>query len=134
MDTNWTYYALVVTEESRNKLISYLQNSDYNYLFEKVSKVYLHHCTLLHKSQIIYNKHLKNILDENINNKFTLMIMSIGFSEKALAFFSPNGFSVNKIPHITIGTYEDGKPVDSNYITNWKEINVISVETILKRI
>lgn len=134
MDTNWTYYALVLTDKSRNKLMSYIQNSDYNYLFEKVSKVYLHHCTLLHKSQ--NNKDVEEFCNWCVNAKFYGRVTHIGYSNKAFAFKVeiPGIPCANKTPHITIGTYEDGKPVDSNYITNWKEINVISVETILKRI
>ena len=41
--------------------------------------------------------------------------------------------SVNKIPHITICTFNDGKPVDSNMITEWKDIEPITVEVKLEK-
>ena len=39
----------------------------------------------------------------------------------------------NKIPHITICTFNGGKPVDSNNITEWKDIEPIIVETKLEK-
>lgn len=39
----------------------------------------------------------------------------------------------NKIPHITICTFNGGKPVDSNNITEWKDIEPIIIETKLEK-
>ena len=41
--------------------------------------------------------------------------------------------SVNKTPHITICTFNGGKPVDSNNITEWKDIEPIIIETKLEK-
>ena len=40
---------------------------------------------------------------------------------------------VNDIPHITIATFRGGKPVDSNEITNWKDIEPIIVTVKLEK-
>lgn len=41
-------------------------------------------------------------------------------------------FCANEIPHVTICTFNDGKPVDSNNITEWKDIEPIIVNTKLE--
>lgn len=41
--------------------------------------------------------------------------------------FLLNTICANKIPHITAYTINDGKPVDSNYITHWIPITPITV-------
>lgn len=148
---NWQFYGLFLDKESRDKLISFLQNSKWGYLFEETSKVYLDHCTLLHKNNyndLLIHRIIKNKLDELISNntiKVTLVIKHIGISEKALAFgvkFKDNDANIssfhllclNEHPHITIGTFSNGKPVESNYIKKWVGIKPIEVKTILKRI
>lgn len=45
----------------------------------------------------------------------------------------PSNLCANKIPHITICTSNGGKPVDSNYITEWKDIEPITVEVKLEK-
>lgn len=70
----------------------------------------------------------------------------IGISDKAMAFkvsLQDSEFDMcsltllcaNKIPHITICTFNGGKPVNSNNITKWYDLNEpISIETILKKV
>ncbi len=41
---------------------------------------------------------------------------------------------LNEHPHITIGAFSNGKPVESNYIKKWVGIKPIEVKTILKMI
>lgn len=45
----------------------------------------------------------------------------------------PENLCANKIPHITICTFNGGKPVDSNNITEWKDIEPIIIETKLEK-
>lgn len=142
-ENNWQYYGLFLDKDTRDKLISFIDNSKWSYLFEELSKVYLDHCTLLHKSHlndtILLNKlieeRLDYLLEVNIID-YKLIITHIGISEKAMAFKviinNSNISCTNKIPHITIGTYKDGKPVDSNNITEWHEIEPIEITAHLK--
>lgn len=145
----WQYYGLFLDKDTRDKLISFLKNSKWDYLFEELSKVYLDHCTLLHQVHLKGDIHksicIKNWLDyllksDNIQTK--LLLSHVGYSDKAMAFkvmSYPKDMNICKIclnetPHITIGTYKDGKPVDSNNITEWYEIKPIKITVNLKRI
>lgn len=94
------------------------------------------YCTLLHRSQLTWdNSNLHDFLIDKLHEDFEIKIIGIGISDKAMAF-KVNIFplvSVNKIPHITICTFNGGKPVDSNYITEWKDIEPITVEIKLEK-
>ena len=79
------------------------------------------------------------MLDKDLNYKFHITIIGIGISDKAMAFkFRRSGIVTpckNKIPHITICTFNNGKPVDSNKITEWYDLDEqITIQTILKRV
>lgn len=146
---NWQYYGLFLDKDTRDKLISFIGDSEWDYLFEELSRVYLDHCTLLHQAHFKEDIHksicIKNWLDyllKSDNNQTKLLLSHVGYSDKAMAFkvmSYPKDMNVyeicfNKIPHITIGTYKDGKPVDSNSITEWHEIKPIKITVNLKRI
>lgn len=139
------YYALFLSEESSLRLLDFLTEDAPDELYEAIGSnftakttLYLHHCTLLHKSQ--YNNN-KNIYHDIItlqkiikpNKLIPLYVDELGWSDKAIAFkckgdiINLNAICANKIPHITAYTINDGKPVDSNYITHWVHINPITV-------
>lgn len=134
------YYGLFLTENSKNKLKSWLIYSNYQPELLKSEGEYLDHCTLLHKSQVLTHSQLVDTLEFALeycsNTKGTLEINGIGVSDKAMAFRCnlSKGLCANKIPHITICTFNGGKPVDSNMITEWNDIEPIRVETKLKRV
>ena len=136
---DFEYYGLFLTEESKAKLKTWLINSNYQPEILKSEKEYLDHCTLLHRSQRTSNFLLEDtlgttlVLHGNLNQP--LEINGIGVSDKAMAFRCniPENLCANKIPHITICTFNGGKPVDSNNITEWKDIEPIIVETKLKK-
>lgn len=135
---NFEYYGLFLTEESKTKLLDWLAR---NCPFEALNKdwfftvMYLDHCTLLHKSQDDYIK--RAILEDRIDEPYTIIIDGIGANDKAMAFRVKKDSLVmpctNNIPHIAIYTFKDGKPVDSNSITEWKDIEPIIVETKLEK-
>lgn len=136
------YYALFLSENSSIRLLNYLINDSPDEMYEAIGcnkvTLYLHHCTLLHKSQ--YNNN-KNIYRDIItlqkiiypNKLIPLFVDELGWSDKAIAFkckgdiINLNTICANKIPHITAYTIKDGKPVDSNYITHWVHITPITV-------
>jgi hypothetical protein len=81
------------------------------------------------------NSNLHDFLIDKLHEDFKIKVIGIGTSDKAMAF-KVNIFplvSVNKTPHITICTFNGGKPVDSNNITEWKDIKPIIVETKLEK-
>lgn len=139
---NFEYYGLFLTEESKAKLKAWLWENDYDFNNDIIKGTlpenwYLDHCTLLHWSQRANNLLLENALDTMLafkdNMNLDLEINGIGTSDKAMAFRCnlPNNLCANNTPHITICTYNDGKPVDSNYITNWSDIIPFVIETKL---
>lgn len=94
---------------------------------------------MLHKSQrgedtYLIEEDLKFMLAVQVKN-MRLEIDGIGISDKALAFRCnlSEELCANKVPHITICTFNGGKPVDSNNITEWKNIKPIIVEAKLER-
>lgn len=68
----------------------------------------------------------------------TFTVDGIGISDKAMAFRIDKELMgipcANNIPHITICTFNGGKPADSNDITEWKDIEPILVETKLRKV
>lgn len=133
------YYGLFLTEESKAKLKAWLINSNYQPEILRSEKEYLDHCTMLHKSQrgedtYLIEEDLKFMLAVQVKN-MRLEIDGIGVSDKALAFRCnlSEELCANKVPHITICTFNGGKPVDSNNITEWKDIKPIIVEAKLEK-
>ena len=145
---NWNYYRLFLIEEDRKRLINYLKSEripkEISNIINDNTNFILDHCTLLHINQAKDNPNLCNYLldlyEHYYNYNILLGIDAIGYSDKAVAFkcilplFKSIDICANKIPHITICTLNDGKPIDSNYITNWIEIDLIPANTKIKRI
>lgn len=132
---DFQYFGLFLDSDTRDRLISVIKEIN-NSIIDDADKVYLDHCTLLHKSQIQDNPELYTHLEIKIGEEIPIMITSIGMSDKAFAFkvlVPIFGMSANMIPHITIATYKGGKPVDSNDIPEWEPIKPIEVITRLEK-
>ena len=88
METDFLYYGLTIDKTIYNRLMSsLLNNSNTSQLIEKSKKVFLHHCTLMFKSQLNDETlPYKQLLDVNIGRKFFVKIIGIGVSNKAMAF------------------------------------------------
>lgn len=126
---NFEYIGLFLDKERRNRLIELLPPIS--------GRLYLDHCTLLHKSQI-NNVWVNPIID--LYNKYEgdtthIGLTHIGWNDKAMAFKVRTSWihCANETPHITICTFGNGKPVDSNTIEKWIEIKPIMVETTLEK-
>lgn len=151
----YQYYGLHLTKDSRDKLRRYIEDSPYQVAFLRSTKEYLDHCTLLHVSQEKDHADLKKLLDslyamavQHEVRKHSLVVNAIGMNDKALAFrvsmpqigsartgeleFIP--LCANTTPHITICTFGDGKPQDSNNITEWTEIAPIGITTLIHKV
>lgn len=142
---NFEYIGLFLTEESKTKLKEWLWLNDYDFNNDLIKGTlpknwYLDHCTLLHRSQrgedtYLIEEDLKFMSSVQVKN-MRLEINGIGISDKAMAFRCniPKNLCANKVPHITICTFNGGKPVDSNNIIEWKDIEPIIVEAKLEKI
>ena len=135
---NFQYFGLFLDEETKKGLLdvflTYLEEG--NSIGYLVDKIYLDHCTLLQVSQLHGNSEIYNYLNDRIGEKYEIVINGIGISDKAAAFrvADYSVVCVNEIPHITIATFNGGKPVDSNNITKWEDIEPIIIKTKLKKV
>lgn len=135
---NFQYFGLFLDEETKKGLLdvflTYLEEG--NSIGYLMNKIYLDHCTLLHVSQLHGNSEIYNYLNDRIGEKYEIVINGIGISDKAAAFrvAEYSVVCVNEIPHITIATFNGGKPVDSNNIKEWKDIEPIIIKTTLKKV
>ena len=135
---NFQYFGLFLDEEIKKGLLdvflTYLEEG--NSIGYLMNKIYIDHCTLLHVSQLHGNSEIYNYLNDRIGEKYEIVINGIGISDKAVAFrvAEYSIVCVNEIPHITITTFNGGKPVDSNNITEWKDIEPIIIKTTLKKV
>lgn len=112
------YSAVVLTDKSRSKLLKIVPTLIPN--FGIYDRVIAHHMTI-NMGPLPQEKR------QYIGRIIPLYVTSFGFSDKAFAVgLSKNlGYSwlsTNEIPHITVAINSSigGKPVDSNFITNWK--------------
>lgn len=136
---DFEYYGLFLTDEGMTKLllewlaINCPDVMGKNWFY---TTMYLDHCTLLHKSQKDYYTE-REILESNLGKMCAITIDAVGYTDKAMAFRVNKELlgvpCANNTPHITICTFKDGKPVDSNSITEWKDIEPIIVETKLEK-
>lgn len=136
---NFHYFGLFLEDKAKIKLLDVLltflhENNSSLVLFD--DDIILDHCTLLHVSQLHGNSVFYDYLNTRIGKTFSIIINGIGMSDKAAAFRvdKRSVVSRNNVPHITIATFNGGKPVDSNNITEWKDIEPIIIKTTLKKV
>ena len=74
-------------------------------------------------------KPLSKTLEDDLNTLKDLKVTHVGKSDMAIAVRVEGYFSYNDIPHITIAINkkEGAKPMMSNQITNWIEVEPITV-------
>lgn len=136
---NFHYFGLFLDIYTKNILMNMLtDNIDYNIALNVADKIFIDHCTLLHVSQLHGNSEVFNNLNNRLGENIQIKIEGIGISDKAMAFkviLPKNVHSINKTSHITICTFNGGKPVESNNITKWFILEEpIQVKTTLKKI
>lgn len=140
----WEYFGLFVDLKTKWNLLRYLDSLQYkqyvNSIKNESKAFYIDHCTLLHRSHLktdegkAFAKYIESVFNSE-NRHFKLKITHIGISDKASAFkVELYGIkSFNKNPHITISVFPGGKPVNSNDIQNWFQIDEpIIIDTELK--
>lgn len=141
ISNEYIYIGLFLTDKSKGK-VTELVNSipQYKELFDKSNKVFIDHCTLLHRSQ---EKENQSILERlrilECNTTFPIVATHVGFlNGRAMAIkvtLDKNIHCANTMPHITICTFGNGKPFDSNKITGWKKLDkALYLEGYLKTI
>ena len=107
------YSAVVLDEVSRKQLLSFVKDF---VLIPSEWKIINHHMTIGFKKPV--PDELKDYIGKNID----LRVKEIGVSDDAIAVKVEGFFTYNEIPHITIVIPKNGKPSNSNLITNWMSI------------
>lgn len=133
---NYQYYGLFLGTDTKNMLMDNLtDNIDYNIALGVTDRIFIDHCTLLHKSQLKGNEELQSYLESNLGKSINIRLVAVGISDKAMAFKveGVDNICANEVPHITIATFRGGNPVDSNEITNWRYIEPIIITAKLEK-
>jgi hypothetical protein len=128
MNNNWIYFGVFLDNESREKLKQLSKR-----VVKNDWKLFCHHMT------IAFNNGSSSVKEyyESFKNKFgsnvELIATHVGISDDAVCVKVECPFQTQtSFPHITIATPQGGKPVNSNYITNFKKLkNPIKLNGIL---
>lgn len=131
---NYQYYGLFLGTGTKNMLMDNL-TGNIGIALGAADRIFIDHCTLLHKSQLKGNEELQSYLESNLGKSISIRLVAVGISDKAMAFkvAGVDSICANKVPHITIATFRGGNPVDSNEITNWRDIKPIIVTVKLEK-
>lgn len=142
---DFLYFSLYLTNKSKEELMNFVQDNFAN-IINKADKIYLDHITLLHKNdkrsdrfKLMMYELLNYIFKKFIGVTYEVNIIAFGSNNRAFAFKVelPDGFPIflYKQYHITICTFNKGKPVESNNIIDWHELNEpITVTTVLEKV
>ena len=133
---NFHYFGLFLSTNTKNVLMDGLTDSiDYNIALGVADRIFIDHCTLLHKSQLEGNEELQSYLESNLGKSISIKLVAVGVSDKAMAFKveGVDNICANEVPHITIATFRGGNPVDSNKIINWTCIEPVVITAKLEK-
>lgn len=141
---NFVYFSLTLIDKDIERLMKVANNVAPKQM-AKATKIYINHVTLLHKNDRRVDSIklqmyclLNYIFEHFIGEIYNVTVTHIGFNQKAMAFKVelPDGFPtfLHKTYHITIATFGNNKPVESNNIINWHKLfEPIIVTTILTK-
>lgn len=123
---NWIYYGVFLDDDESQRVYN-IVNSLPGINIPDDWRKYADHMTIIYnnKSEIAqaWAKQANVRLGEDVILKAT----HVGVSDKAIAIRVTGEMSANDIPHITIACSPTGKPVESNKITNWREIDPFTI-------
>lgn len=116
MENNWIYFGVFLDDESINKLLKFSQE-----ICDKNWKKFCHHMTIAFNDKSETSRAFYDNFKQLFGTEIDITATHIGMSDDAIAvkvdFPLP---TANNLPHITLATPQDGKPVNSNYIKDWK--------------
>jgi hypothetical protein len=122
-NNNILYISVDLDNESRLKLKSFCEPTVQD-MFGEDAVYKCHHMTISTYKNL--DDDILSWCEENEGNDFTLYVDSIGVSDKAVSVaIDVDGVMTKQAyPHITVAVnpLTGGRPVDSNYITNFEEV------------
>lgn len=118
---NWIYFGVFISDDAKhlNEMAIEKQGMDIPFNW----KMFNHHMTIAFNDGSEESQKLFDSYKIHFGKKIKLIVNGIGISDDAIAVrISFKHPIANKIPHITIATPPNGKPVNSNKITKWYDI------------
>ena len=128
MKKTWIYYGVFFADEAKHAILDYAKHWIYKKFNNDIPddwKIYCDHMTLVFnngspEAQEVADFYENQMLGQSEN----LMITDIGISNKAIAFkVRYYGKIANRIPHITVAIAPDVKPINSNDIEKWYNLD-----------
>lgn len=135
MNNNWIYFGVFLDGMAKAKNIHALEMNGVK--VPESWKWFNHHMTIAFNNgseevQKLYD-YYEYYLDDNVGYPITITVDGIGVSDDAIAMRVNYDLPIaNKTPHITIATPQGGKPVNSNKITKWIDIEPYNIRGTFK--
>jgi hypothetical protein len=130
------YIALELTEDSQNKLKEWFSEQMLNIQAIRTNwkeyTTYCHHMTIAFYTEMTQKTYTWCVSHDA--EKFKITAKELGISDKAIAVkVDTLCLSENSLKHVTLATNKEtnGKPVDSNYITEWQNIEPFELEGVV---
>ena len=123
---NWIYFGVFLDADESERvynIISSLPGIDIPDDWRK----YTSHMTIIYNNKSEIAQAWAKATAPRVGEDVLLKATHVGVSDKAIAIHVKGEMSANAIPHITIACSPTGKPVDSNKITNWREIDPFTI-------
>ena len=122
---NWKYFGVFLSPSEKEHVLNIL--APYINHVEG-GKIYCDHMTIIFNDKSDIAKAWAASTEKHLGEEVELTAYQIGESDKIIAIKVKGGLTANDIPHITILCKPGGKPVESNYITDWKDIEPFSIK------
>ena len=118
---NWIYFGVFLDADESERVYNII-NSLPGINIPDDWRKYTGHMTIIYNNKSEIAQAWAKATAPRVGEDVLLKATHIGMSDKAIAIRVNGEMSANAIPHITIACSPTGKPVDSNKITNWREI------------
>lgn len=122
------YYSVVLDEKSHNLLLEKTAH-----LLPEGWKIFAHHMTITHRND--RDSDMQEWAENHLGARGPLQVVRVGLSNKALAVEVHTDVpSTKRIKHVTVATSPIGKPVDSNFIEDWHDLDPFELTGVITRI
>ena len=126
MLANWIYFGVFLDADESERVYN-IVNSLSGIDIPDDWKKYTSHMTIIYNNKSEIAQAWAKATAPRVGEDVLLKATHVGVSDKAIAIRVNGEMSANAIPHITIACSPTGKPVDSNKITNWREIDPFTI-------
>ena len=123
---NWIYFGVFLDANESERVYNII-NSLHGIDIPDDWRKYTSHMTIIYNNKSEIAQAWAKATAPRVGEDVLLKATHVGVSDKAIAIRVNGEMSANAIPHITIACSPTGKPVDSNKITNWREIEPFTI-------